>query len=254
MGCRGQRKPAGLDQKNRVFKSSDHFCFYFHGKDFFLWAGLGLMFLSLIFNLGCQLKRSGFSYSEELVIPIRKVVVLGFRNAALETGESGPVSSPVSGAVFMSGPVPEGVTHKMTGSILDMLKHNEKYELILPAYANRVYLSRLEKNKEVPFLKALQEIGNPFKADAILVGHIYRWQEREGSDFAAGTPASVAFDLYFIKPDDGIIMWQAQFDKTQQSLSENLLDVGIFFKGKGRWMTAEKLAGLGLKKMADEMP
>jgi hypothetical protein len=254
MGCRGQSTPAGLDQKKRVFKSSDHFCF--HGKNFFSWAGLGLglMFLSLIFNVGCQFKRSGFSYSEELVIPIRKVVVLGFRNAALETRESGPVSSPVSGAVFMSGSVPEGVPHEMTGSILDMLEHYEKYELILPAQANRVYLSRLEHNKDVPFLKALKEIGNPFKADAILVGHIYRWQEREGSDFAAGTPASVAFDLYFIKPDDGIIMWQAQFDKTQQSLSENLLDVGMFFKGKGRWMTAEKLAGLGLKKMVDEMP
>jgi hypothetical protein len=48
---------------------------------------------------------------------------------------------------------------------------------------------------------------------------------------------------------DGEVLWKGRFDKTQTPLSENILDARTFFKGKGKWMTVESLADLGLSDM-----
>ncbi len=87
----------------------------------------------------------------------------------------------------------------------------------------------------------------------MLIGHLYRYREREGTDFAINRPASVAFDLYLIRPDDGAVLWKGRFDKTQKSLSENLLDIDTFLRGQGRWMTAERLAELGLEDVLGKL-
>ena len=52
----------------------------------------------------------------------------------------------------------------------------------------------------------------------------------------------------------GGILWKGRFDKSQQSLSENLFDMDTFVKGGGKWMTAESLAELGLEVLFEEMP
>ena len=44
-------------------------------------------------------------------------------------------------------------------------------------------------------------------------------------------------------------MWKGKYDETQKSLSENLLDASKFFKGGGKWVTAENLAEMGLTEM-----
>jgi hypothetical protein len=100
----------------------------------------------------------------------------------------------------------------------------------------------------------LKEIGTHFQADAVMAGTLYRWQERLGSDFAVTEPASVAFDLHMVSPADGTILWKGKFDKTQQSLSENLLDWELFRQGKGRWLTAQRLAQIGLKALLERVP
>ena len=64
----------------------------------------------------------------------------------------------------------------------------------------------------------------------------------------------MAFDLHLISPSDGVIFWRGRYDKTQQSLSENLFDAATFFRGGGRWMKAEDLAMIGLKKILADMP
>jgi hypothetical protein len=44
-----------------------------------------------------------------------------------------------------------------------------------------------------------------------------------------------------------VVFWKGRFDKTQQHLSRNILDVDTFMKSQGRWMTAERLAEIGLE-------
>ena len=81
-----------------------------------------------------------------------------------------------------------------------------------------------------------------------------RWREREGTDYAVNKPASVFMDLHLIRPSNGAIMWKSNFDKTQQSLAENLLDLKTFTASGGKWLTVERLAEIGLRKMIEEMP
>jgi len=50
------------------------------------------------------------------------------------------------------------------------------------------------------------------------------------------------------------VLWSGRFDKTQRSLSENLLDMRTFFRGKGKWMSARELASLGLEIIIRDMP
>jgi hypothetical protein len=64
----------------------------------------------------------------------------------------------------------------------------------------------------------------------------------------------VAFDLYLMSAGDGVIWWKARFDKSQISLSENLFDFKTFFKAKGRWMTADELAEIGLADFVETFP
>ncbi len=87
-----------------------------------------------------------------------------------------------------------------------------------------------------------------------MIGYVYRWREREGTDYSVNRPASTAFDLYLIRSHDRAVLWKGRFDKTQRSLSENILDMETFIKGKGRWMTVDRLAKLGLSNLMSKFP
>jgi len=43
------------------------------------------------------------------------------------------------------------------------------------------------------------------------------------------------------------------FDEEQQALTQNLFDIGKFFKRGGRWITAEKLSEEGIEKGLDTL-
>lgn len=205
---------------------------------------------------GCYLLETHVSHEKTSLPGIGKVVVVGFQAALSEGEESNVVRGPLCGTSFEAEPVPADVVRKMTAILFDRLSAAERYELVSPGQARGVYPSVIESDLHVAIsrLEILQDVERTFGADAVLVGHIYRWQEREGSDYAVNRPASVAFDLYLLSSADTKILWKAKFDKTQKSLSENILDLGTFFEGRGRWMTVEKLAVIGLRKILAEMP
>ena len=87
-----------------------------------------------------------------------------------------------------------------------------------------------------------------------LVGFVYRFRERVGKGFSAESPASVAFDLNLIRVMDGRTVWSANFDETQQSLGQNLFQLGTFLTRGGRWITAEDMATDGLDKIMEKFP
>ena len=131
----------------------------------------------------------------------------------------------------------------------------ERYELVPPGQAKGVYSSIIDSDATVKkkVIEMLQEVGRNFGGDAVLVGNIYRWRERDGTNWGVKSPASVAFDLHLLRSRDGSILWSAKFDKTQKGLTENLFDLDTFLASKGRWMTADTLAGVGLKKMLGQI-
>jgi len=100
----------------------------------------------------------------------------------------------------------------------------------------------------------ISKLGQGLKADAIVVGYVYRYQERIGTPYAVEKPASVAFEIHLIDVGAGLRSWRATFDKTQRSLMENLFNFRFFVKDKGRWITAKELAAEGVDEIMQNFP
>jgi hypothetical protein len=205
---------------------------------------------------GCQSQKPYVSKTKALPMQVNKVVVAGFRTPLSRGDEADVIRDPVSGIVFMAEPVPNPVVQKMSRVLYEKVSTEKGFDTVSPTQAKWAFSSvvRTEKNLGASTIEILQEVGNRFGADGVLAGNIYRWREREGADFAARQPASVAFDLFLIDVAEGKVLWKGKFDKTQRSLSENVLDLGMFRKSRGRWITAEKLGMLGLRGLLTEMP
>jgi hypothetical protein len=209
---------------------------------------LGLVgFLLLMLSSSCQSRKE--QIPQELPPPPRidRMVVVGFFPAMSQGDEPNVVRSPVSGAVFFAEPVPEQAVNGLTASLFNRIVQEKRFELISPGQARGVYSSLKLSDVVGKEIHIIQKIGQAFSAEAVLIGYVYRFREREGTEYAVNRAASVAFDLYLVHPQDGIVFWKGKFDKTQQHLSQNILDAGTFMKGQGRWMTAEKLAEIGLE-------
>jgi hypothetical protein len=225
----------------------------FKKGELFIWM---LALAGLLVSGGCHSQKTSASYDMHTAMPINKVVVDGFHAAMTQGMQPDVVRDPLSGTGFMAEPVPQNVANRMTDILYNRVAAEKGYGLVSPDQAKLVLSSiiRSDKNVAISPIEILQEVGNTFKADAVLTGYIYRWREREGTDYAVNRPASVAFDLHLISPAEGTTLWKAKFDETQRSLLENVFDVSTFFKSKGKWLTVEKLAMLGLQKMLAEMP
>lgn len=185
-----------------------------------------------------------------------KMAVLGFMAALDEQDKPQAVLDPLSGEVFSAEPVPSSVVREMTGMLFERLTSRERRELIPPSQTMGAYSSIAYRNADLalPTGSLLQKVGKALGANLVLVGYIYRWRERQGTDYAVNRPASVAFDLDLVRSSDGTVVWNAKFEKTQKSLMENMLDLRTFLSAGGRWMTAKKLASVGLARMLNEMP
>lgn len=206
-------------------------------------ALIGLFYVLLV---GCNLLPRYISSSKPIPPQTKKIVVFGFKPAISEGEKPGVIRSPVSGTVFMAEPVPQDIADRMTAKLFEKLLKTKNYSLISPNQAKGVLARLVSYEQILGDVEIFKKIGRAFSGDAVMAGYIYRWQEREGTDYSVNRPASAAFDLYMVRPDDGAILWKGKFDKTQRSLSENILDLKFFLMGRGRWMTVERLAHSGL--------
>lgn len=216
-----------------------------------------LTLFTLLAFAGCHGDRRSPPSPQSLSGPtIQTLVVVGFR-AAISNGE-GPelVRNPVTGTSFMSWPVPREVVDWMTDQLFEMLAQDKGRHLIPPGQAQGVLESIMASDTKLGIhpLEMIQNVGKTLGADAVVIGHVYRWQERLGTDYGIERPASVAFDFSLVRPSDGAILWRGNYDKTQRSLFENLFDLNTYIKSGGRWLTARELAGFGLERLLAEMP
>jgi hypothetical protein len=212
-------------------------------------SGLASVLLLALLMAGC----AGAFHSRRAAAPfpenLETLVVVGFRSA-LDRGTSpGVISSSISGDAFAAREVPRsGVVH-MTDRLVERVSESGRYDIVSPSQAEGVMAGLMSARPAMSEIEIFNMTGRAFSADAVLVGYLYRWEEREGRDYAVKRPASVAFELYLIRPADGAVLWKDRFDMKQKSLSENLLEMETFLKGRGKWMTAEQLADLGLDRV-----
>ena len=212
-----------------------------------------LLLVIACLSLACGASSTRRGRPQPFPANLDKIAVAGFRSA-LERGASpGVIRSPLSGEAFTAQPIPEESVVVMTDRLFQRVSRAGRYDLVSPDQARGVYSSLISSHPTMSEIDVLQRIGKAFSADAVLVGYLYRWRERVGTDYAVKTPASVAFDLYLIRPEDGSLLWKGQFDMTQRSLSENLLEMDTFMEGGGKWMTARHLAEMGLGRILQDL-
>lgn len=213
---------------------------------------LGIILAVTLITSACSMNRDISLTENRFSYQGKSLAVLGFKPAMTMVETPGVVRSPFSGAVFMAEPVPRATADSMSENLFNRLRKSGGYELIPPKMTNGVLSSLISSGDNLQDIDICQKIGLAFSTDAVMAGYLYRWQEREGNEYSVKRPASVAFDLYLIKTLDKLIIWKAKFDKTQQPLSENILDLKFFIKGKGKWMTVSELADLGLETIFSE--
>jgi hypothetical protein len=159
------------------------------------------------------------------------------------------------GNIINSGPVEGNPAPLLTRLLWDLLQEKGKgFDFVSPDQVSGYYNILLSKDIEKDPVKLMKTLGAQMKADYVLWGDVFRYQERIGTTYGVQQPASVAFDLHLMRIKDGKMIWRGQWIKTQKSLTENLLEFDTFVKSKMRWITAEELSLIGLKNILKDFP
>jgi hypothetical protein len=186
---------------------------------------------------------------------IKKILILPFQDMAAVYGENTDVRCPICGKVFTIGTVSRGAADMLTDQLLRMLNKRNDFQLIPSGHAQGVMSDLLAgSHKEINEKELAVETGRILHADAVLVGYLYRFKKRDGTEYAVNSPASVAFDLHLIRVKDGRVLWSGHFDETQRPLSDNLFHLGAFLQRKAKWVTAKEMAVSGLENMLKTFP
>jgi hypothetical protein len=103
-------------------------------------------------------------------------------------------------------------------------------------------------------LAVAAQIGKKLGLEAVVIGAVYHYEQRQGSGLGVQSPASAAFEAHLIQVADKKVLWSGRFDETQHSLSENLLKIGSFVKGGAQWQTVERWSEIGIEHMLRTFP
>jgi hypothetical protein len=96
-------------------------------------------------------------------------------------------------------------------------------------------------------------LGRKLPADGVIYGTVSRYRERVGFDYAAQSPAAVAFTLNFIDENSKQVVWTAKFAREQKALSQNILDLPNFVSHGARWVRAHDIADEGINGALDNL-
>jgi hypothetical protein len=111
-----------------------------------------------------------------------------------------------------------------------------------------------KRERETAGHEAAATVGQALEVDGVVAGYVSCFRERVGYKYSAEKPASVTFGVYLIRVSDGEMVWGNIYDKTQQSLSENVLQASTFFSRGLKWVTAQELAEDGVDEMLKTFP
>lgn len=223
-------------------------------KESFQWARYILAVPLLFLVSGCTAKdqkKTGLPMPD---IEYGRIAYLGFKPALSIDQEATLFNNPVTGAEVRSEPVTQSTADILSDKLYTILVDSKDYEFVNLREIKNLTDPALYEEDSRDGIKIIQAIGKAVSADIAMTGYIYRMHEREGSEYSVESPASVAFDVYLVRVEDGSFLWKGNFDKTQKPLSDNLLDLKSFLKFKGKWADAQTLADMGLNELVDDMP
>jgi len=99
-----------------------------------------------------------------------------------------------------------------------------------------------------------QKLGQALGADYVFLGNVWKYRDRNEAAYSAPSGAAVAFNVVLLKVETGQKIWKATFDKTQRTLSDNVLAIKGSVKPGLKWLSANELARLGVKEVFKKFP
>jgi len=161
---------------------------------------------------------------------------------------------PICRTVFRKGEILPNSPNTLTRLLYQKMEAKGMFKVI-PLEKVEEALSNLDRKQfhEKPMSSSIQ-LGKELNTDFVLVGFLFRFEERIGSSIGVEKPASVGFDLHLLRLKDGGEVWKGKMDETQRPLSENILKIGSFLRRKAHWLTAEELASVGMDEILERLP
>ncbi len=215
------------------------------------WIALSIL---LIFLISCHVHK---------IIPLRKepydglaevksALIMGFSPYLKEGNKAGWVRNPLTGSMVYAEPLNEMVGKQLSEKLFLLLK--DEFERLVPysqvsgICERLIAQGTLQNEREI-----MKKIADYLNVDAVFIGYIYLWRERKGGEYGIESPSHVSLELALFRSKDGKMIWKGSYNKRQASLSENLLDVWTFIRAGGKWVSAQRLAGIGLSKMVIDL-
>lgn len=191
--------------------------------------------------------------SDKIKRPVR-LAIIPFQTVLPRDNSGNSAACPICGTVYFGGEIAEGAARTVEELFVEKLQGLKKIEIIPQDKVDGVYRRISSESLKVSLKDVLKKTGKELNVDLIAVGHVFRYKERVGYDYSVEKPASVAFEIDLLNPQDGTINWRGAFDKTQRSLMEDVLQIASFYKGGGKWLTARQLSRQGIEKIFETFP
>ena len=161
---------------------------------------------------------------------------------------------PICKEVYRRGDVPGGSERSLNRILQEKMEALGTFKVLPPEKVEDVISHRGWKHFEEKPVPSAIDSGRELNANFVLIGFLFRFQERIGSSMGVEKPASVGFDLHLLRVKDGKEVWKGRFDETQRPLSENVLNIGAFFRRKASWLSAKELVGVGMDELLVRLP
>jgi hypothetical protein len=158
-----------------------------------------------------------------------------------------PLEAPAPGST-----VADGASESLTAELQAKMALEAGWQMV-PESDIADAMQKLPPTTTADIKQNADELGKKVAADAVLFGEIETYQERVGSDYAAASPASVAFTLHLLDLKSGQVIWSAKFEKSQKALTENVFNLAAFIQNSGRWVRAHEIAAEGVDQAVENL-
>lgn len=209
-----------------------------------------IYFFLFLILFSCKSMQS-YTIEEKQICPvvpvIKRVVVLPF-----------DIPSNAPFGLVKEGKIEDGSIEKLSTFTEDRLKSFGCFDVVSwEQVIERLQYEDMGKvllDAKKGYKEEIVKIAKIFKADAVLMGYVTKYSEREGKEYGSMKPASVSFSLFLYAGNDGSLLWNGSYRETQQALLDNLFNINLYVRRGFRWLSADELAKWGLKEILKNFP
>ena len=184
---------------------------------------------------------------------MKRIAIVPFQRLMPDDSSSRAVRCPICGTIYPACVLPQNAEMIVQDVFVEKFSPYKQWTVTPMDRVAAVYRQVSFQDLKDTTVEELQKVGKELEADGVVIGYVSCFRERVGYALAAERPASVTFGVYLVRVSDGAMVWGKIFDKTQQSLMENLFQASTFFK-RPRWLTARELAEEGVEEILKSYP